>query len=108
MKAIVYLQYGSPDVLQLKDIEKPVPAPDEVLIKVYAASVNAGDLHLLRAEPFLVRLSSGFLKPKNTILGADIAGRVEAMGKPRQCPWRPSLLCRVSATMDRSSQGKKF
>ena len=80
MKAIVYTKYGSPDVLQLKEVAKPTPKDDEVLIKVHAASVNAGDLHLLRADPFLVRLDSGLLKPKNEILGADIAGRVEAIG----------------------------
>ena len=80
MKAIVYTEYGSPDVLHLKDVEKPVPADDEVLVKVHAVSVNAADLHLLRADPFLIRLSSGFLKPKHTILGSDIAGRVEAVG----------------------------
>ncbi len=80
MKAIVYTKYGSPDVLQLKDVEKPAPKEDEVLIKVHAASVNAADLHLLRADPFLIRFMSGLLKPKNTILGADIAGRVEAIG----------------------------
>jgi NADPH:quinone reductase-like Zn-dependent oxidoreductase len=80
MKAIVYEEYGSPDVLELKEVEKPTPKDDEVLIKVHAASVNAADLHLLRADPFLVRLSSGILKPKNKILGADIAGRVEAVG----------------------------
>ncbi|MBI3943546.1 MAG: NAD(P)-dependent alcohol dehydrogenase [Chloroflexi bacterium] len=81
MKAIVYTQYGSPDVLELKDVEKPTPKDDEVLIKVHAASVNAADLHLLRADPFLVRLMFGLIKPKNTILGADIAGRVEAIGR---------------------------
>jgi len=81
MKAIVYTEYGSPDVLELKDVQKPTPKDDEVLIKVHAASVNSGDLHLLRADPFLVRLSSGLLKPKNNILGADIAGRVEVVGK---------------------------
>ena len=80
MKAIVYTEYGSPDVLRLKDVEKPVPADAEVLVKVHAVSVNAADLHLLRADPFLIRLSSGFLKPKHTILGSDIAGRVEAVG----------------------------
>jgi NADPH:quinone reductase-like Zn-dependent oxidoreductase len=80
MKAIVYTEYGSPDVLHLKDVEKPVPADDEVLVKVHAVSVNAADLHLLRADPFLIHLSSGFLKPKHTILGSDIAGRVEAVG----------------------------
>ncbi len=81
MKAIVYEEYGSPDVLELKDVEKPTPKDDEVLIKIYAVSVNAADLHLLRADPFLVRLSSGLLKPKNEILGSDIAGRVEAVGR---------------------------
>jgi NADPH:quinone reductase-like Zn-dependent oxidoreductase len=80
MKAIVYTTYGPPDVLHLKEVAKPTPKDDEVLIKVHAASVNAGDLHLLRADPFLVRLDSGLLKPKNEILGADIAGRVEAVG----------------------------
>lgn len=81
MKAIVYTEYGSPDVLQLKEVAKPTPKDDQVLVKVYAVSVNAADLHLLKAEPFLIRLSSGFLKPKNTILGSDIAGRVEAVGR---------------------------
>ena len=81
MKAIVYTEYGSPDVLQLKEIAKPTPKDNEVLVKVYAVSVNAADLHLLRADPFLIRLSSGLLKPKNQILGSDIAGRVEAVGK---------------------------
>lgn len=80
MKAIVYKKYGSPDVLQLEEVEKPTPKDDEVLIRINAASVNAADLHLLRADPFLIRLSSGLLKPKNTRLGADIAGRVEAVG----------------------------
>jgi len=80
MKAIVYEEYGSPDVLELRDIEKPTPKDDEVLVKVYAVSVNAADLHLLRADPFLILLSSGLLKPKHTILGSDIAGRVEAVG----------------------------
>jgi NADPH:quinone reductase-like Zn-dependent oxidoreductase len=80
MKAIVYEEYGSPDVLEFRDVERPVPKDDEVLVKVFAASVNAADLHLLRADPFLIRLSSGPLKPKDKILGADIAGRVEAVG----------------------------
>ncbi len=81
MKAIVYHTYGSPDVLQLKEVEKPTPQGNEVLIKVHATSVNAADWRLLRADPFLIRLASGLLKPKNTILGADIAGRVEAVGR---------------------------
>lgn len=81
MQAMVYTHYGSPDVLQLTEVARPTPRDDEVLVKVYAASVNAGDLHLLRADPFLIRLMSGLLKPKHTILGADIAGRVEAVGR---------------------------
>jgi NADPH:quinone reductase-like Zn-dependent oxidoreductase len=81
MKAIVYEKYGSPDVLQLKDVEKPAPKDDEVLIKIYAASVNAYDWHFLTADIFLIRLMGGaLLKPKYTRLGADIAGRVEAVG----------------------------
>ncbi|MCH8062497.1 MAG: NAD(P)-dependent alcohol dehydrogenase [Chloroflexi bacterium] len=81
MKAIVYDRYGPPDVLELQEIDKPVVKDDEVLIKVHAASANAGDWHLLRADPFLVRAMAGLLKPKYTILGADMAGRVDAVGK---------------------------
>jgi NADPH:quinone reductase-like Zn-dependent oxidoreductase len=82
MKAIVCTKYGPPDVLQLKEVEKPTPKDDEVLIKVHAASLNAYDWHLLTADVFLVRLmGGGLLKPKNTIPGADIAGRVEAVGR---------------------------
>jgi NADPH:quinone reductase-like Zn-dependent oxidoreductase len=81
MKAIVYTKYGSPDVLEFKEVAKPTPKDDEVLIKVVAVSVNAADLHLLRADPFMIRLSSGLLNPKNEILGSDIAGRVEAVGR---------------------------
>src|SRR6266487_2185951 len=80
MRAIVYHTYGSPDVLELEEVEKPAPQDDEVLVKVYAASVNALDWHLLRADPFLARLNMGLLKPKHQILGADVAGRVEAVG----------------------------
>jgi NADPH:quinone reductase-like Zn-dependent oxidoreductase len=82
MKAIVYTKYGSPDVLQLKDVEKPTPTDDEVLIRIHAASVNAYDWHFLTADIFLIRImGGGLLKPKNTRLGADIAGRVEAFGR---------------------------
>ena len=80
MKAIVYEKYGSPEVLELRDVEKPTPKDDEVLVKVIAASVNAADWHLLRADPFFARFATGLLKPKNKILGEDIAGRVEAVG----------------------------
>jgi NADPH:quinone reductase-like Zn-dependent oxidoreductase len=82
MKAIVYTKYGSPDVLELKEVEKPTPKDDEVLIQIHAASVNAYDWHFLTADIFLIRLmGGGLLKPKNTRLGADIAGRVEAVGR---------------------------
>jgi len=83
MKAIVYHTYGSPDVLKLEEVQKPIPQDNEVLVKVLAASVNAGDwAHLLRAKPFMIRLMGyGLLKPKNTILGSDFAGRVEAVGR---------------------------
>ena len=80
MKAIVYQKYGPPDVLELREIEKPTVKDDEVLIKVQAASANPADWHLLRGEPFLARLKAGLLKPKYKILGADISGRVEALG----------------------------
>lgn len=80
MKAIVCGEYGSPDVLRLEEVEKPVPGAGEVLVKVHATSVNAGDWRVLRASPFLVRLAFGLFKPKISILGADIAGVVEATG----------------------------
>lgn len=70
MKAIVYTKYGSPDVLQLKEVAKPTPKENEVLVKVHAASAAAGDMNLLRAKSFLMRLMYGLLKPKHTILGA--------------------------------------
>jgi NADPH:quinone reductase-like Zn-dependent oxidoreductase len=82
MKAIVYTKYGPPDVLQLKEVEKPAPKDNEVLIKVHAAAANYADWALLTGKPFLVRLMTGaILKPRNTILGADIAGRVESVGR---------------------------
>jgi len=82
MKAIVNTHYGSPDVLQFKEVAKPTPKDNEVLVQVHAASVNAAELHLLRGKPFLMRLMGfGLLKPKHTILGAAMAGRVEAVGR---------------------------
>lgn len=81
MKAVVYTEYGSPDVLHIEEVEKPVPNEDQVLVKVHAASVNAVDRHLLSADIFLVRLmGGGLLKPKDPRLGVDLAGRVEAVG----------------------------
>ena len=81
MKANVVEKYGTPDVMEFKDVEKPTPKDNEVLVKVHAASINMADWHLLTADIFLVRLEMGLLKPKNKILGADMAGRVEAVGK---------------------------
>jgi len=81
MKAIVYTKYGPPDVLELKEVEKPVPKDNEVLVKVHAASVNDWDWGLLRGKPFMNRLFFGLLKPKIKTIGCDIAGRVVAIGK---------------------------
>ena len=85
MKAIICQKYGSPDVLELKEVPQPVAGENEVLVQVKAASVNAADWRLLRGRPYLVRLMFGLLKPGRSILGSDIAGRVEAVGsKVRQ------------------------
>ena len=80
MQAIVNHTYGSPDVLKLDEVPKPIPQDDEILVKVLAAAAAAGDWHLLRADPFLVRFMFGLLKPKYKTLGSDVAGRVEAVG----------------------------
>ncbi len=81
MKAIVRARYGSPDVLRLSEVERPVPKDDEVLVKIHAASVNALDWHLMRGKPFLARTGgNGLRKPKDQRLGVDFAGRVEAVG----------------------------
>lgn len=82
MKAVVYHEYGSPEVLELKEVETPTPKDNEVLIKVHVTSVNSWDWDLLRGKPFIVRLvGGGISKPKINILGCDIAGTVEAIGK---------------------------
>lgn len=81
MKAIVYNRYGLPDVLELKDIQKPFPKDNEVLVKVYASSINSWDWDLLTGKPYLYRLLFGILRPKFKVLGADVAGKVVAVGK---------------------------
>jgi len=81
MKASVHTQYGSPDVLRLMEVDRPVPKDNEVLIRVHATTVNRTDCGFLRAEPFFVRVVSGLLRPKATILGSELAGEVEAAGK---------------------------
>ena len=83
MKAVIYRKYGSPeDVFEITEVEKPAPGDDEILVKVHAAAVNYSDWTFVRGVPFMVRMAfSGLLKPKYPILGADIAGRVEKVGK---------------------------
>jgi NADPH:quinone reductase-like Zn-dependent oxidoreductase len=82
MKAIVYTKFGPPSNLYLKEVEKPIPGDNEILIKVHAASVNSYDWRHLRANPFFIRIMvGGLLKPKHQILGADVAGKVEAVGR---------------------------
>lgn len=82
MKAIFHETYGLPDVLELREVEIPTPLDDEVLVEVHAASVNAYDWHFLTADVFLIRLmGGGLLKPKTKTLGADIAGKIVAVGK---------------------------
>ncbi len=81
MKAVVYTEYGPPEVLQLKEVDKPTPKEDEVLIKIHAAAITAGDVIVLKGEPFVTRFVTGLQKPKNTIPGKEMAGRVEAVGE---------------------------
>jgi len=81
MKAMIFRKYGPPGVLHLEEVEKPIPGDNELLVKVHAASVNALDWHFLRGKPFLVRMQYGLFSPKTRILGYDIAGHVEAVGK---------------------------
>jgi NADPH:quinone reductase-like Zn-dependent oxidoreductase len=81
MRAIVQDRYGSPDVLRLGEVDKPVPADNEVLVRVHAAAVNARDWHILRGDPYLARAALGLRRPKVRIRGTDFAGRVEAAGR---------------------------
>ncbi|MES1223032.1 MAG: alcohol dehydrogenase catalytic domain-containing protein, partial [Bacteroidota bacterium] len=80
MKAAIRSKYGSPEVLSIQEMDKPTPTGNEVLIKVYAASVNRTDYHVLTGRPFLMRLFTGLFKPKLAATGSDFAGQVEAIG----------------------------
>ena len=81
MKAIVYTKYGPPDVLQFNEVEKPIPKGNEVLIRIYATTVTSGDVRLRKADPFMTRFFFGLIKPKINILGVDLSGVIESVGK---------------------------
>lgn len=80
MKAIVYQGYGSPDILRLEEVPRPTPAPNQILVQVRAASLNALDWHVMRGKPYIARLDRGLLRPKRSIPGVDVAGTVEEVG----------------------------
>ncbi|WMW25069.1 NAD(P)-dependent alcohol dehydrogenase [Methanolobus sediminis] len=81
MKAVVYEKYGSPDVLEFRDIDKPVPKDNEILVKIHATTINRTDCGLRKAEPFIARFFTGLIRPKNKVLGSEFSGVIEAIGR---------------------------
>ncbi len=81
MKSVICTKYGTPDVLQIKELEKPVPKDNEVLIRIYATPVTSGDARIRRADPFIIRLIFGFKKPRQPVLGVVLSGEIESIGK---------------------------
>ena len=81
MKAIVYKEYGQPEVLQLKEVEKPIPKDSEVLIRVYATTVTATECTFRKGEPLFSRLFTGLMRPRITTLGEEFSGEIETVGK---------------------------
>src|SRR6185503_3772371 len=81
MKTAVYQKYGGPEVLRIEEKEKPIPGDDDVLVKVFATTVNRSDCHVLTGKPYFMRLFTGFFKPRKTTTGTDFAGEIEATGK---------------------------
>lgn len=101
MKALIYTRYTPPGALEFKEVDRPIPKEDEVLVKVQAVGINAADWHLLTADIILIRLmGQGFFKPKQAILGSDMAGRV--VGQPKQLFLKDLLKAgKISPVIDR-------
>ena len=102
MKAVVYTRYGPPDVLQLKEVERPTPADDEVLIELHAVSVNRSDWESLIGKPLYARIG-GILRPRRHILGSDIAGRVETSRDFNEGMKSSATSCRVWVVLPSTS-----
>src|SRR6478609_3602855 len=80
MRAIVRERYGTPDVVTVAEIDKPIPRPDQVLVKVQAASINTADLDFLTGNPPIARVAFGLIRPRSTVMGCDLTGTVESVG----------------------------
>ena len=80
MKAAVCTNYGNPEVLKLKDVEKPTPKEDQILLKIHSSSVTSGDARIRRADPYAIRFIFGFKRPRKSVLGVVVAGEVESLG----------------------------